>query len=74
MTETGLVTTESVECAGIVLRGRRVILDSWLATLDGVTASYSNEAVNAEDQAKGPRKDCLDRDRCCQHRLGNPGT
>jgi hypothetical protein len=68
MTETGLVTTENIERTSIVLRGHRVILDSKLATLDGVTASYSNEAVNAEDQAKGPRNDCLDRNRCRQHR------
>ena len=45
MTETGLVTTESVERAIIVLRGRRVILDSELATLYGVTVSVFNQAV-----------------------------
>ena len=45
MTETGLVTPESVERAIIVLRGRRVILDSELATLYGVTVSVFNQAV-----------------------------
>ena len=45
MTETGLVTTESVERAIIVLRGRRVILDSELAALYGVTVSVFNQAV-----------------------------
>jgi aromatic ring-opening dioxygenase LigB subunit len=45
MTETGLVTTESVERAIIVLRGRRVILDSELAILYGVTVSVFNQAV-----------------------------
>jgi phage regulator Rha-like protein len=45
MTETGLVTTESVERAIIVLRGRRVILDSELAPLYGVTVSVFNQAV-----------------------------
>jgi aromatic ring-opening dioxygenase LigB subunit len=45
MTETGLVTPESVERAIIVLRGRRVILDSELAALYGVTVSVFNQAV-----------------------------
>ncbi|HJX64053.1 MAG TPA: ORF6N domain-containing protein [Polyangia bacterium] len=45
MTETGLVVPESVERAIIVLRGRRVILDSDLATLYGVTVSVFNQAV-----------------------------
>ena len=45
MTETGLVAPESVERAIIVLRGRRVILDSDLATLYGVTVSVFNQAV-----------------------------
>jgi hypothetical protein len=45
MIETGLVTTESVERAIIVLRERRVILDSELATLYGVTVSVFNQAV-----------------------------
>jgi ORF6N domain len=45
MTETGLVTAESVERAIIVLRGRRVILDSDLAALYDVTVSRFNEAV-----------------------------
>ena len=39
MTETGLVTPESVERAIIVLRGRRGILNSELAALYGVTVS-----------------------------------
>ena len=45
MTETGLITTESVERAIIVLRGRLVILDSELATLYGVAVSVFNQAV-----------------------------
>ena len=45
MTETGLVTTEDVERAILVLRGRRVILDSALAALYDVTVSRFNEAV-----------------------------
>src|ERR1017187_8799701 len=45
MTATGLVTTESVERAILVLRGRRVILDSELAALYGVTVSVFNQAV-----------------------------
>jgi aromatic ring-opening dioxygenase LigB subunit len=45
MTEAGLVTTESVERAIIVLRERRVILDAELAILYGVTVSVFNQAV-----------------------------
>ena len=45
MTETKLVPVERVERAILVLRGRRVILDSDLAALYGVTVSRFNEAV-----------------------------
>jgi hypothetical protein len=45
MTEAGLVTTESVERTILVLRGRRVILDTDLAALYGVTVAAFNQAV-----------------------------
>lgn len=45
MAETGLIPVERVEHAILVLRGRRVILDSDLAALYGVTVSRFNEQV-----------------------------
>jgi hypothetical protein len=45
VTETGLVRVERVQRAILVLRGRRVILDSDLAALYGVTVSRLNEQV-----------------------------
>jgi phage regulator Rha-like protein len=45
MDKEGLVPVERVERAILVMRGRRVILDSELAGLYGVTVSRFNEAV-----------------------------
>jgi len=45
MTENSLVPLERVERTILVLRGRRVILDSDLAALYGVTVSRFNEQV-----------------------------
>ena len=45
MTEDGLVPLERVERTILVLRGHRVILDSDLAALYGVTVSVFNQAV-----------------------------
>ena len=45
MSATGLVPLERVERTILVLRGRRVILDSDLAALYGVTVSRFNEQV-----------------------------
>ena len=43
MTEDGLVPLERVERTILVLRGHRVILDSDLAALYGVTVSVFNQ-------------------------------
>jgi hypothetical protein len=50
MSKESLVPVERVERTILVLRGRRVILDSDLATLYGVTVAAFNQAVkrNAE--------------------------
>jgi len=45
VTEHGLVPLERVERTILVLRGHRVILDSDLAALYGVTVSVFNQAV-----------------------------
>jgi ORF6N domain len=45
MTTTSLVPLERVERTILILRGRRVILDSDLAVLYGVTVSRLNEQV-----------------------------
>ena len=45
MTETSLVPAEGVERTILILRGRRVILDSDLAALYGVSAKRLNEQV-----------------------------
>lgn len=45
MTESGIVAAEPVERSIFALRGHRVIMDTDLATLYGVTVSRFNEAV-----------------------------
>ena len=45
MTEIGIVVAEPVERSIFVLRGHRVIMDTDLAALYGVTVSRFNEAV-----------------------------
>ena len=50
MTEDGLVPLERVERTILVLRGHRVILDSDLAALYGVTVSVFNQAVKRNIQ------------------------
>ena len=51
MSATGLVPLERVERTILVLRGRRVILDSDLAALYGVTVSRFNEQVKRNIEA-----------------------